>query len=432
MTRKFILAVLVIFVAVTPLSAQVKIKAIKAGKLIDVVSGTVLTNQVILVEDNKITDVGPGIAIPSNAQVIDLSDATVLPGLIDCHTHMSHQPGKNYYERIFRETSIDIAVVAHMYAKRTLDAGFTMVRDLGAHDLIDVSLRNAINEGNIPGPRMLVACFAIGATGGHADLSGFNPEIDWKKNPDFTGVADGVEQIRKRVRNNIKWGADCIKFMATAGVLSEDETVGGTQYTQEEMNAVVDETHRWGKRVAVHAHGTDGIRKAIIAGVNSVEHGSLLDDECIKLMKERGTYLVPTAYALESIVADSNYKIWPIKLVNKARSIAAQREVCFRKAFKSGIKIAYGTDAGVFPHGLNANDFRYFVAYGLSPMQAIQSATINAADLLDWKEKTGSITKGKLADIIAVKENPINNISLLEHVQFVMKDGVVYKNEFSK
>lgn len=432
MNRKFSIILISILLVSNFLFAQ-NIIAIKAGKLIDVVNGKMLLNQVILIEGDKIIETGANVTIPVNAVVYDFSRSTVLPGLIDCHTHLSHQSGKNYYERIFKETPVDLAIVAHIYAKATLDAGFTMVRDLGADDLIDISMRDAINDGLIPGPRMLVSTFPIGATGGHTDaLTGFNPDINLKSNKDFTGIANGVDEIRKRVRNNVKWGADQIKFMATAGVLSGDETVGGTQYSPEEMKAVVDEAHMWGKKVAAHAHGTDGIKKAIIAGVNSIEHGSLLDDECIKLMKDKGTYLVPTAYALESIVADSTNKVWPQKFVKKARSIAAQREVCFRKAFSSGIKIAYGTDAGVFPHGLNAMDFKYLVRYGLTPLQAIQSATINAADLLDWKERTGSITKGKFADIIAVEGDPLNDITILEHVKFVMKEGKVYKNEFEK
>lgn len=432
--KKYAVALFLIFILFCNISfSQSKITAIKAGKMIDAVNGTVLINQVILIEGTKIIAVGTAVSIPPNAEIIDLSHATVLPGLIDCHTHLSHQSGGNYYDALFRRTSIDLATISHIYAKRTLDAGFTTVRDLGAPDLVDVSLRDAINAGLVAGPHMLVACFPIGATGGHTDpFTGFNPNLEITGNKDYTGIANGTDEIRKRVRNNVKWGADWIKFMATAGVLSGDETVGGTQYSPEEMKALVDEAHMWGKKVAAHAHGTDGIKKAIIAGVNSVEHGSLLDDECIRLMKEKGTYLVPTLYAMESIVADTAHKIWPAQFVNKATGISARREKCFRKAFSSGIKIAYGTDAGVFPHGLNGNDFRYLVRYGLTPMQAIQTATIHAADLLDCTNRAGSLTPGKGADIIAVSVNPLEDISALEHVQFVMKDGIVYKNEISK
>ncbi len=407
-------------------------KAIKAGKFIDTEKGLVLENQIILIDSNKIIEVGPKVVIPDDAEVIDLSTATVMPGLIDCHVHITGDPDKNYYEDIFRETDIDKAVRAHIYAKRTLEAGFTMCRNAGAQNLIDVSVRNAINDGTFPGPRLLVSCFAIGATGGHADMTGFNPNIDWKYNKDFTGVADGVEEIKKRVRNNIKWGADWIKFMATAGVLSEEESVGAPQYSFEEMKALCDEAHMWGKKVCAHAHGTEGIKMAVKAGVSSVEHCSLVDDEGIKLMKTKGVYLVPTIYAVDYIIEKYSSKGYPPKIIEKAKKLRVQKNECFKKAVKAGVKIAYGTDASVIPAGWNAKDFKYMVEFGMTPMQAIQSATINAADLLDHKAKVGSITKGKFADIIAVYGNPIEDISILERVRFVMKDGVVYKNETPK
>jgi imidazolonepropionase-like amidohydrolase len=432
MKNKTILTVLIIITSCTIVFSQTKIKAIKAGKLIDVIGGTVLNNQIILIENNKITAIGSSITIPENAEIIDLSKSTVLPGLIDCHTHLSGEPSDDYYGDIFRKTPIDYAVQAHTFTKRTLQAGFTTCRDLGSSDLIDISLRDAINNGIIEGPRMLVACFTLSSTGGHADMSGFNPAIRMNSNPDYTGVADGVDEIRKRVRNNIKWGADVIKFCATAGVLSEEESVGAPQYSLEEMKAIVDEAHMWGRKVAAHAHGTEGIKRAVIAGVNSVEHCSIVDDETVKLMKEKGTYMVPTMYALDYIIENFGKKGFPDKIINKAKSIAKQKQEGLVKIIKGGVKIAYGTDAAVMPHGLNGKDFVYLVKAGMTPMQAIQSATVNASDLLDITAKTGSITVGKWADIIAVNENPINDIKVLEQVQFVMKDGVVYKNEIAK
>lgn len=412
---------------------QSRIKAIKAGKLIDTENGTVLNNQVILIDSNKIVDVGSNITIPKNAEIIDLSNATVLPGLIDCHVHITSDPGNNYYEDIFRKTDIDYAVRAHIFAKRTLEAGFTMCRNVGAQDLIDVSLRNAINDGSVEGPRLLVSAFALGATGGHADdWTGFNPNITMSNNPDFTGVADGVDEIRKRVRNNIKWGADWIKFMATAGVLSEEESVGAPQYSFEEMKALCDEAHLWGRKVCAHAHGTEGIKMAVRAGVSSVEHCSMLDDEAIALMKEKGVYMVPTLYAVDYIIEKFSAKGFPEKIINKAKKLKMQKWEGFKKAVKAGVKIAYGTDASVIPNGWNGKDFKYMVEGGMTPMQAIQSATMSAADLLDWKNKVGSITNGKFADIIAVDKNPLDDITVLENVKFVMKDGVVYKNQLTK
>ena len=267
MRKHLFLIVLMSIVVLNTSFGQSKIKAIKAGNLIDVVSGTVLKNQIILIDSSRIIEIGNIVTIPENAEIIDLSNATVLPGLLDCHTHLTLQPGDNYYEDIFRRTPIDYAILAPNNAKKTLEAGFTMVRDAGAGELIDVSLRNAINSGSIEGPRMLVSTFGLGSTGGHVDLTGFNPNIDWKSNKDFTGVADGEFEIRKRIRNNVKWGADWIKFCASGGILSEEETSGLPQYSFEEMKILCDEAHLWNRKVFAHAHGTEAIKLAVKAGV---------------------------------------------------------------------------------------------------------------------------------------------------------------------
>ena len=397
--------------------------AVRAARLIDGKGGPPLSDAVVLLEGDRISAVGSHLSVPSGTKVIDLGGATLLPGLIDCHTHLTAQPG-NYYDDLFRRSPIDYAVVAHLYAERTLKAGFTTVRDVGAGELIDVSLRKAIDAGTIPGPRMQVATLAVGATGGHNDLSGFSPYLKFGQ---LSGVADGVDDIRKLIRFEVKNGADVIKLAATAGVLTEEESVGAPQYSQEEMNAVVEEAAMWGRRVAAHAHGAEGIRRAVRAGVASIEHGTLLDEAGAKMMKERGTYLVPTMYALDYVIAEYGKLGFPQHILDKARSMEKDAERSFRIAQKLGVKMAYGTDAAVFPHGDNARQFAYLVRWGLTPMQAIQMATSNAADLLGWSERVGSIAPGRYADLIAVSGDPLKDITELERVRFVMKGGVVYK-----
>lgn len=400
--------------------------AVKAARMIDPEKGTVVTNAVILIEGDTVTAVGSGLAIPAGMAVVDLGNQTILPGLLDMHTHVTSQPSENYYDDMFRRSPIDAAVTSHIFAKRTLDAGFTTIRDAGSGELIDIALRNAINRGEMPGPRIHAATLAIGATGGHADMSGFSPYLTING---MSGIADGEAEIRKLIRKEVKMGADQIKLVATAGVLSEEESVGAPQYTQAEMNAVVDESAMWGKRVMAHAHGAEGIKRAIRAGVASVEHASFIDDEGIRLAKEKGTYLVMDVYNDDWILSEYAKLGYPQKILDKERMVGRTQRENFRKAVQAGVKMAYGTDAGVYPHGMNGKQFAKMVEWGMTPMQAIQAATVNAADLLGTPGKVGVLKPGAYADLIAVKGDPLKDVSELERVQVVIKGGVVVKKE---
>jgi imidazolonepropionase-like amidohydrolase len=397
--------------------------AIRAGRLIDGLGGTPVTDAVILIENERITAIGRGLAIPSGARVIDLSRSTVLPGFIDAHTHVTSQP-QNYLEDLFRKSPIDVAVSAHVYARRTLDAGFTTIRDVGAGEFIDVALRNAINAGTVSGPRMQVATLTVGSTGGHGDVTGFSPYLKFGQ---FSGIADGETELRKLVRFEVKNGADLIKMLASAGVLSEEESVGAPQFTQEEMNAVVDEARMWGRKVAAHAHGAEAIKRALRAGVTSIEHASLIDDEGIRLAKEKGAYLVMDIYNDDYIMAEYKRLGYPQKILDKEASVGRLQRESFRRAVQAGVKLAFGTDAGVYPHGWNGKQFAKMVEWGMTPMQAIQSATTSGADLLGWSDRVGSVQVGRYADIVAVDGDPLRDITELERVKFVMKGGVVYK-----
>lgn len=415
------------------LMAQAKgVMVIKAGRLIDTVNGRVLENQTIIVEGETIKAVGWNIPIPAGAEVIDLTKSTVMPGFTDSHVHITGQAGGDYYESIFRRSFIDEAVTAHIYAKRTLEAGFTTVRNVGAGPFIDVALKNAINRGEIVGPRIIPATFYIGSTGSHGDLIGFSAWLGDKTPSEMSGIADGVDEVRKKVRYLIKNGAEVIKFGATAGVLSEEASVGAPQYSQEEMNAIVAEAKLHGVKVCAHAHGAEGVKMAVKAGVDSIEHGSFLDEEGIRLMKERGTYLSADIYNDDYILAEFAKFGTPQKIIEKEKLVGRVQRENFQKAVRAGVKIAYGTDAGVYPHGWNAKQFAKMVEWGMTPMGAIQAATVSNADLFGWSDKIGSITVGKYADIIAVEGDPLANVGILEKIGFVMKGGMIYKNTFSK
>lgn len=403
------------------LAANGEIVAVRAARLLDVERGTIVNHPVLVIDGATIRAVGG--PVPKDARVIDLGDVTLLPGLIDMHTHLSIGRSTDAGVRPaprFGFGPLDATLQAAVNAKATLRAGFTSVRECGANDFIDVALKRAIERGAAVGPRITPSGYQISMTGGHGDNVGFAPgeyELTWKQ-----GVADGPEQLLAAVRNQLKYGAEVIKLTATAGVLSEERTATARQFSDEELRTIVEEARRHGVRVAAHAHGTEGILAAVRAGVDSIEHGSLLNDEGIALMKERGTYLVPTIYLADADAGTTAGKSVLIQEKGAAMSVAAVKS--FRAAYEAGVKIAFGTDAGVFPHGQNAREFASMVGHGMKPIDAIRSATIHAAALLGVDDR-GTLTAGKLADVIAVKGNPLEDVTTLEHVVFVMKGGVV-------
>jgi imidazolonepropionase-like amidohydrolase len=385
-----------------------------------------LEGQDILIRGNHIELVGPKLILPAGAHEIDLQDATVLPGFIDVHTHLvgSNQAG---YEAL--GVSVPRMTLSGVKnARTTLLAGFTTVRNVGAEGYSDVALRDAINDGDVIGPRMQVSGPPLGITGGHCDSNLLPFEFHYSAE----GIANGVPAVMAKVRETIKYGADVIKFCASGGVFSKGDDPLLEQYSPEEMQALIAEAHRLGRKVATHAHATIAIKDAVRAGVDSIEHGIFLDDEGIELMKRHGTYLVPTSFPLYWFEQNASKLNMPPWVVQKAAIIIPAAKKSMERAFHAGVKVALGTDAGVYPHGLNGGEFWSMVELGLTPVQALQAGTVNAADLMGWSDRIGSIAPGKFADIVAVRGNPLEDVTLLRHVGFVMKDGVVYKDELTQ
>ncbi|MEL6811588.1 MAG: amidohydrolase family protein [Bacteroidota bacterium] len=399
------------------------------GKLIDTKNGKVLSDKTVVISASKIVSIENGYQDPKNSEteVIDLKDQTVMPGLMDMHVHLEGETNPNRYLERFTQNEADVAFKASEIANRTLMAGFTTVRDLGGSG-VNVSLRNAINKGTIPGPRIFTAEKAIGTTGGHADpTNGYKKELMGDPGP-AEGVINSPADARKAVRQRYKNGADCIKITATGGVLSVSKNGHNPQFTQEELNEIVATAREYGMSVAAHAHGIEGMKRAIRAGVLTIEHGSLMDKETADLMKQYNTYLVPTLSAGRYVAKKAEIPgYYPDIILPKIKMIDAELRKTFAMVQKEGVNIAFGTDAGVFPHGENAKEFGYMVETGWSPMFAIQSATITTAKLLDMEDELGQIRAGFIADIVAVNEDPTQNIHTMENVVFVMKEGKVYK-----
>jgi imidazolonepropionase-like amidohydrolase len=432
--RGMAIAAILTVLAATAITASAQAPApkrtvIRAGRVLNVRTGELRANQAIVIEGDKIAKIAPSSEVTAAAgdTTIDLPDATVLPGLIDMHTHLTFELSSLSYTGLGISTARE-ALHGARNARRTLEAGFTTVRNVGAKDYADIALRDAINDGDVIGPRMVASGPALGITGGHCDENLLPPAFHFQGE----GVADGIEAVQHKVREVIKYGADVIKICATGGVLSKGDDPNASQYTLEEMRAIVADAHRLGRKVAAHAHGAEGVRWASEAGVDSIEHGHLMDDAAIATLKKNGTYLVPTLFLGEYMEKNMDRSDVPEYSKQKMRDVIAAMRRNVGKAFAAGVKVAFGTDAAVYPHGLNAGEFHVYVSLGMTPLAAIQTATINASDLLGPKFLVGSLEPGKFADVVAVDGDPTKDVTILEHVKFVMKAGTVYKNEYAK
>jgi len=411
----------------SPSSAAADRFAVHAARLIDGRAAVARGPVWVVIASDTIASIEN--AAPAGVRVVELGDATLLPGLIDCHTHLSARVGIGPVER-FKSTAARSAIAGVNSCRNALMAGFTTCRDVGGGEKVDVGLRDAINAGEIVGPRLLVATWSLSMTGGHGDR---NNAVDYHWCNDLeTGVVDGVDAVRKQVRFNIQQGADLIKILASGGVLSPGDNPQSTGFTFEEMKAAVDEANRLGRHVAAHAHGKQAIIWASNAGVRSIEHGSYLDDEAARVLRKNGTWFEPTHYVVEPILASGN----PLRIQDenlaKAREVKVHMRRAFHSAIKAGVKIAFGTDAGVFPHGDQTREFKIYVDEGMTPMQAIQTATLRASELIGWETKLGTIERGKYADLVAVEGDPLQDITELERVKWVMKGGSIVKDQIQK
>jgi imidazolonepropionase-like amidohydrolase len=418
-----IVAAATIFSAQSPVPPVI---VVRAARLINARSAAPIAPAVVVIRGERIDAVGAGLPIPSGARVIDVGNATLLPGLIDLHTHLT-STGVHWEDELLKTTPGQAALHGAQNARITLMAGFTTCRDMGpTWPFVDIDLRKAIDEGVVAGPRLLASGNYVSPTGGAGDARQFSIYVDV---PIVRNLADGPDEIRKAVRTNLKQGADFIKILGTGAVLSKGAPPGSQQYTEEEMHVAVEEAARWGRHVAAHVHGTDGIKAAIRAGVHTVDHGSMMDEEAVELLRSHHAYFVPTLYTSEAIAVDPN-----VPASEKARSIevAELKDRSFRLVLKSGLPIGFATDAAVVPHGQNAREFAYRVRLGQSPMDAIVSATRTAAEIIGWSDRVGTVEPGRFADLIAVSGDPLRDITELERVTWVMKGGVVYKDEIKK